>query len=219
MHAVRIRAPGAFGRRARGGGERGVPDGGSLLGGVALRDHGDRQAPSLLDRATHMRGARWAGGYPEAHYGALRPAVPGPLPLLDGCEAPRPRGRSTGWPSPPRSFLPAVTALGYRAQVPGGLRNAGNPAARHYGGVGRGAPACGVKRVTARRRALSPCCAINGSNAGRAVFLRAAGDVRGVSLVPRGFRAGNANSARLSTTKRRTGSGAQLEVYSSFHVG
>ena len=49
---VRVRAPGAGRRRARGGRERGVPDRGAVLGGVAVRDDGDRQTPSLLDRAT-----------------------------------------------------------------------------------------------------------------------------------------------------------------------
>src|ERR1039457_1731301 len=145
MHAVRIRAPGASGRRARGGGERGLPDSGSLLGGMALRDRGDRQTPSRLDRATHGRGTRRAGGYPEAHYGALRPAVLGLLPLLDGFPPASHRRGGTRRASLAPALLPAVIALGNGAQVPGGLRNAGDPAARYYGGVGRGAPACGVK--------------------------------------------------------------------------
>src|SRR5450756_2062141 len=99
----------------------------------------------LLDRATHGRGARWAGGYPEAHYRALRPSVQRPLPLLDGFPPASHRWRGARRASLAPALLPAVAALGNGAQVPGGLRNAGDPAARYYGGVGRGAPAHGVK--------------------------------------------------------------------------
>src|ERR1019366_10252917 len=43
------------------------------------------------------------------------------------------------------ALLPAAAALGDGAQVSGGLRDAGDPATRYHGGVGRGSPARGVR--------------------------------------------------------------------------
>ena len=61
LPALRLRRLGESARRAHGGGERRLPDGGAVLGGVAVRDHGDPQASHAFDRCADRRGAhrRW----------------------------------------------------------------------------------------------------------------------------------------------------------------
>ena len=80
----------------------------------------------------------------------LRSRIRCSIPLLDGISSVSVRWQRASGVAFSRAFFPAAAALGNGAEIHGGIRNAGQPAARHHARTGGGEAA-----IAGRKRFLS----------------------------------------------------------------
>src|ERR1035438_10207052 len=140
LPAVRIPGVGKLRARPPGGREPGFPGGGSILGGVAIRNAAALPPPPFGHRRPLGWGARWPGRHPQAPDRALRPAIRRFVPLHHGLPPAAHGRRGPPRVAPARAFLSPPAALRNRAEIHGRLRNARHPPARHHPRSRRPAP-------------------------------------------------------------------------------